>query len=106
MTLENQQDPLSRRLLWVLPHRSGTWKTFTRGIRRDAGALGQSPGPRQSAGVSGSRACDAKQWQDRGGVAGVAAQRGGDVAVTVGAQDAMASLRNLGGVLGEGGVTG
>jgi hypothetical protein len=31
----------------------------------------------------GSWACDAEEWQDAGGVAGVAAQRGGDVAVTV-----------------------
>jgi hypothetical protein len=35
--------------------------------------------------VSVSRACDAEQWQDSGGVA---AQRGGDVAVAVGVQDA------------------
>jgi hypothetical protein len=41
------------------------------------------PGLRQSAGVSGSRACDAEEGQDSGGVAGVAAQGGGDVAVTV-----------------------
>ena len=39
-------------------------------------------------GVSGSWARDAEQWRDSGGVAGVAAQRGGDVAVTVPPQDA------------------
>jgi len=39
-------------------------------------------------GVSGSWACDAKQWQDSGGVAGIAAQRGGDVAMAAGVQDA------------------
>jgi hypothetical protein len=38
--------------------------------------------------MTGSWACDAKQWQDSGGVAGVAAQRFGDVAVAVGVQDA------------------
>jgi hypothetical protein len=36
--------------------------------------------------VSVSRACKAQQGQDRGGVAGVAAQGGGSVAVVVGAQ--------------------
>jgi hypothetical protein len=35
----------------------------------------------------GSWACDAEEWQDAGGVAGVAAPRGGDVAVTVAPQD-------------------
>jgi hypothetical protein len=45
------------------------------------------PGPRQSAGMSGSRAGDAKQCQDAGGVTGVAAKGGGDVAVAAGAQD-------------------
>src|SRR4029450_3609484 len=60
--------------------------------------------------------CDAEEWQDSGGVAGIAAQRGGDVAVTVGAQDADGEIAqaghgagggagsDLGGVLGEGGV--
>jgi hypothetical protein len=42
----------------------------------------------QRAGVSGSRAGDAEQWQEAGGVAGVAAQGGGDVAVAVGVEDA------------------
>jgi hypothetical protein len=72
---------------------------------------GPGPGPRQSAGVSGSRACDAESWQDSDGVAGVAAQRGGDVAVTVARRMPMARLRRLamargglGGVFGEGGV--
>ena len=32
-----------------------------------------TPGPRQSAGVSGSWGCDAQEWQDPGGVAGVVA---------------------------------
>jgi pimeloyl-ACP methyl ester carboxylesterase len=40
--------------------------------------VGHSSGPRQSAGVSGSSACDAQQRRDPGGVAGVAAQGGGD----------------------------
>src|SRR6266545_2952741 len=74
------------------------------------------PGPRQSAGLAGSRACDAEEWQDSGGVAGVAAQRGGDVAVAVGPEDADGEVAqaghgsgggagaDLGGVLGEGGV--
>jgi len=59
---------------------------------------------------------DAKEWQDSGGVAGVAAQRSGDVAVAVGAQDADGEVAqaghgagggagtDLGDVLGEGGV--
>jgi hypothetical protein len=38
--------------------------------------------------VSGSWAGDAKQRQQAGGVAGVAAQRGGDVAVAAGPEDA------------------
>jgi hypothetical protein len=38
--------------------------------------------------MPGSRAGAAKPWQDAGGAAGVAAQRGGDVAVAVGVQDA------------------
>jgi hypothetical protein len=33
--------------------------------------------------MSGSRAGDAKQWRDPGGGAGVADQRGGDIAVAV-----------------------
>src|SRR6266508_432216 len=77
---------------------------------------GDWPGPRQSAGLAGSRACDAEEWQDSGGVAGVAAQRGGDVAVAVGVEDADGEVAqaghgvwgvagaDLGGVLGEGGV--
>jgi hypothetical protein len=56
----------------------------------------QLPGPRQSAGVSGSRAGDAKQRQDSGGVAGVAAQRGGDVAVAAGVQDADGEVAHAG----------
>ena len=63
-----------------------------------------------------SWAGDAKQWQDSSRVAGVAAQRGGDVAVTVPPQDADGEIAqaghgagggagpDLGGVLGEGGV--
>jgi hypothetical protein len=38
--------------------------------------------------VAGLSACDAQQRQDPGGVAGVAAQRGGDVVVAAGVQDA------------------
>jgi hypothetical protein len=37
---------------------------------------------------AGSWAGDAKQWQDAGGVAGVVAQRGGEVAPAMGVQDA------------------
>jgi hypothetical protein len=37
--------------------------------------------------MTGSWACNAKQWQDSGGVAGVAAQRGGDVVVTMPPED-------------------
>jgi hypothetical protein len=60
--------------------------------------------------------CDAEEWQDSGGVAGVAAQGCGDVAVAVGAQDADGEVAqaghgaggvagaDLGGVLSEGGV--
>ena len=78
---------------------------------------GVPPGLRQSAGVSGSRACDAEEGrQDSGGVAGVAAQGGGDVAVTVLPQDADGEVAQAGhgagrgagaelvGVLGEGDV--
>src|SRR6266511_176947 len=66
--------------------------------------------------MTGSRACDAEEWQDSGGVAGVAAQRGGDVAVAAGVEDADGEVAqaghgpggvagaDLGGVLGEGGV--
>src|SRR6266487_5814827 len=66
--------------------------------------------------MTGSRAGDAKQWQDSGGVAGVAAQRLGDVAVAAGAQDADGEVAqaghgpgcvagaDLGGVLGEGDI--
>jgi hypothetical protein len=51
--------------------------------------------------VSGSRAGDTKQWQHSGGVAGVAAQRGGDVAVAVETQDADGQgLRRLAMALG------
>jgi hypothetical protein len=48
------------------------------------------PFPRASAsaGVSGSWAGEAEEWQDSGGVAGVAAQGGGDIAVAMEAQDA------------------
>jgi hypothetical protein len=78
--------------------------------------LGVLPGPWQRAGVSASWASDAQQWQDSGGVAGVAAQRGGDVAVTVPPQDADGEVAQaghgpggiagagLGGVLGEGDI--
>jgi hypothetical protein len=78
--------------------------------------LGGSTGARQSAGVSGSRACDAKQGQDSGGIAGVAAQRGGDVVVTMPPEDGDGEVAQaghgagrgagaeLGGVLSEGGV--
>jgi hypothetical protein len=45
--------------------------------------------------MTGSRACDAKERQDSGGVAGVAAQRCGDVAMAAGALDADARLRRL-----------
>jgi len=66
--------------------------------------------------MSVHRACDAQEWQDSGGVAGVAAQGGGDVAVAHGGQDADGEVAQaghdswggagagLGGVLGEGGV--
>src|SRR4029450_4763268 len=59
---------------------------------------------------------DAKEWQDSGGVAGVAAQGGGDVAVAAGTQDADGEVAQaghgpwggagagLGGVLGEGDI--
>ena len=40
-----------------------------------------------SAGVSGPRAGDAKERQQANGVAGVVAQRGGDVAVAAGPED-------------------
>jgi hypothetical protein len=43
----------------------------------------------------GSWAGDAEEWQDSGGVAGVAAQRGGDIAVAMEAQDADGELRRL-----------
>jgi hypothetical protein len=78
--------------------------------------MAEPPGPRRSAGVSGPWACDAKQWQDSRGVAGVAAQRGGGVAVAVQAQDGNGEVAQAGhgawggagadlaGVLGEGGV--
>ena len=49
-----------------------------------------------SAGVSGSRACDAEEGQDSGGVAGVAAQRGGDVAVPVPPEDADGEVAQAG----------
>jgi hypothetical protein len=64
----------------------------------------------------GSWACDAEERQDAGGVAGVAAQRGGDVAVTVAPQDGdrevAQTCQDLGrgagaqlvGVLGEGDI--
>jgi hypothetical protein len=55
---------------------------------RAAAPLVPTAGPGQSAGVSVSRAGDAQQGQDSGGVAGVATQGCGDVAVTTGAQDA------------------
>ncbi len=89
---------------------------ISNGLHRCLNARSWRPGSRRSAGVSGSRADDAKQWQDSGGVAGVAAQRGGDVAMTVGVQDANGEVAQaghgswggasagLGGVLGEGGV--
>ena len=60
--------------------------------------------------------CDAEEWQDAGGVAGVVAQRGGEVAVAAEAQDADGQVAQAGhgpggvagadlaGVLGEGGV--
>ena len=63
-----------------------------------------------------SWACDAKQRQDSGGIAGVAAQRSGEVAVAAAAQDADGEVAQaghgpggiagagLGGVFGEGGV--
>jgi hypothetical protein len=66
-----------------------------------------------SCGPFGLTACDAQQGQDSGRVAGVAAQRGGDVAVPVGAQDADSEVAQaghraggvigpcLGGILGE-----
>src|SRR4029453_17104405 len=59
---------------------------------------------------------DAQQRQDPGGVAGVAAQRGGDVVVAAGVQDADGQVAqaghgpgggagaDLGGVLGKGGI--
>src|SRR5215216_3644226 len=64
----------------------------------------------------GSSAGDAEEGQQSGGVASVAAQRGGDVAVPAGAQDADGEVAqashdpgsvagtDLGSVLGEGGV--
>jgi hypothetical protein len=66
--------------------------------------------------VAGSWAGAAEQWQDSGGVAGVAARRGGEVVPAVEAQDAdgqglhrLAMPQGvlpgaLGGVLGEGDV--
>ncbi len=75
-----------------------------------------TPRPRQSAGVPVSRAGDAKEWQDSGSVAGVASQRGGDVAVAASAQDADGQVAQAGhgprcgagadlaGVLGEGDI--
>jgi hypothetical protein len=51
-------------------------------------ASNTSPRASASAGVSGSRACDAEERQQSGGVAGVAAQRCGDVAVSVPLEDA------------------
>src|SRR5215213_6168114 len=47
-----------------------------------------TPGPWRTAAVSGSGAGDAEQCQQAGGVAGVATQRGGDVVVAAGPQDA------------------
>ncbi len=90
--------------------------TNTPSVTTSQAHLGTHSGPRQSAGLAGSRACDAEEWQDSGGVAGVAAQRGGDVAVAVGPEDADGEVAqaghgsgggagaDLGGVLGEGGV--
>jgi hypothetical protein len=78
--------------------------------------VGADPRPRQSAGMTGSRACNAEQGQDSAGVAGVAAQRGGDVVVTMppeggdgevaqaGHGAGRGAAAELGGVLGEGGV--
>jgi hypothetical protein len=44
--------------------------------------------PRASAKCgTGSRACNAEEWQDWAGIAGVAAQRGGDVVVTMPPED-------------------
>jgi hypothetical protein len=57
--------------------------------------LGLTPGSRQGVGMSVHRACDAQEWQDSGGVAGVAAQGGGDVAVAHGGQDADGEVRRL-----------
>jgi hypothetical protein len=66
--------------------------------------------------MTGSWVCDAKECQDSGGVAGVAAQRGGRVAVAVPPQDGDGGVGEAGrgswcvagagqgGVLGEGGV--
>jgi hypothetical protein len=47
-------------------------------------------------------ACDAEEWQDAGGVAGLAAQRGGDVAVTVPPQDGDRGVAQAGHDLGRG----
>jgi hypothetical protein len=54
--------------------------------------------------MTGSWACDAKQWQDSGGVAGVAAQRDGDVAVARTRTMPMARLCRLGTALGNAGA--
>src|SRR5213078_2369284 len=63
----------------------------------EAQVRGDPPGPRQSAGVGFiSWACDAQECEGPGGVAGVAAQRRGDVAVAVGAQDADGEVAQAG----------
>jgi hypothetical protein len=49
-------------------------------VQPNEGVRGQRSGPRQGTGVSVSRAGDARERPDSGGVAGVAAQRGGEVA--------------------------
>jgi hypothetical protein len=68
--------------------------------------------------MTGSRACtgNAEEWQDSAGIAGVAAQRGGDVAVTMPPEDGDGELAQaghgagrgaaaeLGDILSEGGV--
>jgi hypothetical protein len=56
--------------------------------------------------MSVSRACDAEQWQQSGGVAGVAAQGGGDVAVAAGAQDGDGEVAQAGHDVGSGAGSG
>src|SRR5215203_1292602 len=118
---------VSRLFAAIIPP-SVTDSVTTGGVSSRQGMLGKPrqrrprrpwwpPGSRQPAGESGSWAGAAEQWQDSGSVAGVAAQRGGDVAVAMGVQDADGEVAQAGhgpgggagadlaSVLGKGGVT-